>query len=383
MSQTDDIKFDGERIEHSTVPRPLHGGNLAWASALANCPSEAILDFSASINPLGLPASAIAAIQTHLPALCAYPDPSYHNLRSALGQFHGISPDWILPGNGSAELLTWAGRELAALEAVVLPTPAFGDYYRALQAFQATIVPYPLSLANEQIGVSCAFPVPPAQTIGLLLNNPHNPTGVLQSLASIVPELEQFGLVVVDEAFMDFLQPESQQSLIEQVLHYPNLVVLRSLTKFYSLPGLRLGYAIAHPDRLRRWQQWRDPWSVNTLAAVVGEAVVQDTAFQQQTWDWLIPAREQLFHGLATLPGLHPYPSVANFLLVRSDESVINLQTRLLQQHRILIRDCLSFPELDDRFFRVAVRTLSENQRLLDGLANSLATGKVESSRMK
>ncbi|MGI0489265.1 threonine-phosphate decarboxylase CobD [Pantanalinema rosaneae CENA516] len=367
------MKSSGEWLESSAIPRPLHGGNLAWASAVANCPPAAILDFSASINPLGLPASAIAAIQTHLPDLCAYPDPSYLQLRSGLGQFHGISLDWILPGNGSAELLTWACRELAELEAVVLPTPAFGDYYRALRAFQATIVPCPLHLTDEQVWVSSQPPVAPTQPMGLLLNNPHNPTGIVQSPAAILPLLDQFELVVVDEAFMDFLLPEHQHSLIAQVSQYPNLVVLRSLTKFYSLPGLRLGYAIAHPDRLQRWQHWRDPWSVNTLAAVVGEAVVQDTAFQHQTWDWLISAREQLFHGLATLPGLHPYPSGANFLLVRSDHSVINLQTQLLQQHQILIRDCLSFPELGDRFFRVAVRTPSENQRLLAGLADVLA----------
>lgn len=358
----------------------MHGGNLAWASALANCPPEAILDFSASINPLGLPASAIAAMQTHLSDLCAYPDPSYFKLRSVLGQFHNISPDSILPGNGSAELLTWAGRELAELEAVVLPTPAFGDYYRALQAFQATIVPCPLHLSHQQTWVSSEFPITPAKTIGLLLNNPHNPTGILQSPTAILPLLDQFGLVVVDEAFMDFLLPERQQSLIEQVLDYPNLVVLRSLTKFYSLPGLRVGYAIAHPDRLRRWQQWRDPWSVNTLAAVVGETVVQDVDFQQQTWDWLVPAREQLWQGLAALPGLYPYPGTANFLLVRSQPSVIDLQTQLLQRHQILIRDCLSFPELGDHFFRVAVRTLSENQRLLVGLAEVLANDNVVSS---
>ncbi|MBL1174399.1 MAG: threonine-phosphate decarboxylase [Pantanalinema sp. GBBB05] len=374
------MELSGERLEHSTVPRPLHGGNLAWASALANCLPGAILDFSASINPLGLPASAIAAMQTHLSALCAYPDPSYFKLRSALGQFHHISPDWILPGNGSAELLTWAGRELAELDAVIVPTPAFGDYYRALQAFQATIVPCPLSLTPEQTWVSNEFAVTPTQRIGLLLNNPHNPTGIVQSPAALLPLLNQFGLVVVDEAFMDFLLPEQQQSLIEYVLDYPNLVVLRSLTKFYSLPGLRLGYAIAHPDRLRRWQQWRDPWSVNTLAAVVGETVVQDIAFQQQTWDWLIPARDQLWQGLAALPGLHPYPSAANFLLVRSQHSVIDLQTQLLQRHQILIRDCLSFPELGDHFFRVAVRTLSENQRLLVGLAEVLVNNNVASS---
>jgi histidinol-phosphate/aromatic aminotransferase/cobyric acid decarboxylase-like protein len=176
----------------------------------------------------------------------------------------------------------------------------------------------------------------------------------------------------VDEAFMDFLPPDQQQSVIDLVLEQPNLVVLRSLTKFYSLPGLRLGYAIAHPDRLRRWQEWRDPWSVNALAAAAGAVMVQDTAFQQQTWKWLATAKPQLFQGLADLPGLQPSPGAANFLLVKSDRSVVQLQTALLTRHQILIRDCLSFPSLGDRYFRVAIRTEAENQRLLDGLSEIL-----------
>jgi len=144
---------------------------------------------------------------------------------------------------------------------------------------------------------------------------------------------------------------------------------LRSLTKFYSLPGLRLGYAIAHPDRLRRWQQWRDPWSVNTLAAAAAIAVLDDYEFQQQTWDWLVEARSHLFQGLSALSGLYPYPSAANYLLVRCDYSAVELQQQLLKQHHILIRYCVSFPDLVYPFFRVAVRTPAENQLLLNGLA--------------
>jgi histidinol-phosphate/aromatic aminotransferase/cobyric acid decarboxylase-like protein len=173
---------------------------------------------------------------------------------------------------------------------------------------------------------------------------------------------------VVDEAFMDFLPPEEEQSLISMVQEYPNLVILRSLTKFYSLPGLRLGYAIAHPERLQRWQQWRDPWPVNTLAAAAAIAVVQDIEFQKKTWEWLPLARSQLVQGLSQIPGLQPGESVANFLLVESAQPTPELQQRLLQQHQILIRDCLSFPELGDRYFRVAVRSNTENERLLQAL---------------
>lgn len=345
--------------------QPAHGGNLAWAAALAGCPPDAILDFSASISPLGPPNSAIAAIQFQIGNLRNYPDPDYSELRLALSHFHQLPPEWILPGNGSAELLTLAGRELAELAATILITPAFGDYYRTLTAYKAKVLECPLSLVTGHLSIDKGQKT---KDKGLLLNNPHNPTGKLFSREAILPYLEQFALVVVDEAFMDFVPPDEEQSLVSAVQKYPNLVVLRSLTKFYSLPGLRLGYAIAHPDRLSRWQSWRDPWPVNTLAAAAAIAVLQDQEFQKQTWQWLPPARKQLFQGLAAIPGLQPQESAANFLLVESQQSSKQLQQELLQHHQILIRDCLSFKELGDRFFRVAVRSQSENQRLLTAL---------------
>jgi len=351
--------------------RPIHGGNLVWASLLANCPPDSILDFSASINPLGPPPSAIAAIQRGLERLSAYPDPNYSQLRLALAEQHNLSPEWILPGNGAAELLTWAGWDLSELESVYLLTPAFGDYWRALKTFQAKVVSCPLSVPRSPLPIATAARQG-VRNAGLLLNNPHNPTGQLWTVEEIAPYLEQFALVVVDEAFMDFLRPDRQQSLISRVSCHPNLAILRSLTKFYSLPGLRLGYAIAHPDRLQRWQQRRDPWPVNVLAAEAGVAALRDTAFERQTWDWLESARSQLFNSLSALPGLEPQPGAANFLLVRSDRSSVQLQEELLRAHRILIRDCLSFPELGGSYFRVAIRTLPENERLRSGLSDIL-----------
>ncbi|MBW4445507.1 MAG: pyridoxal phosphate-dependent aminotransferase [Spirirestis rafaelensis WJT71-NPBG6] len=403
-----------------------HGGNLTWAAALAGCPPSAILDFSASISPLGPPNSAIAAITSQLGNLNHYPDPDYSELRLALSHFHQLPPEWILPGNGSAELLTLSGKEFSQLTATTLITPAFGDYYRSLAAYDAKVLEYPIDLKrgegdkerggqgeggtrrggdrkdNEKFLLhSCTDATPDATTerqslqrgepaqraasetsatrwlinrvstpdqSGLLLNNPHNPTGKLFSVEEILPYLEQFALVVVDEAFMDFLPPDEEQSLIPVIQKYPNLVVLRSLTKFYSLPGLRLGYAIAHPERLSKWQLWRDPWPVNTLAAAAAIAALGDKEFQSATWEWLPPARNQLFQGLANLPGLQPKDSAANFLLVESQQSVSQLQEQLLKEYQIYIRDCLSFKELGDRYFRVAVRSESDNQRLLTGL---------------
>lgn len=360
--------------------RPVHGGNLAWAAAVAGCSPDSLLDFSASINPLGPPSSLLQALQAAIAAKTAlthYPDPGYRQLCQFLGQQHGVPADWVLPGNGAAELLTWACRDLAAYRQVGVLAPGFGDYWRSLAAFDAAITPYSL-LSGEQWHWGDDFSERLLQALaatdadlsssGILINNPHNPSGYLLPREVLLPLLEHLPLVVVDEAFMDFLPPDQQESLIADLPHAPNLVVLRSLTKFYSLPGLRLGYALGHPQRLQRWQQWRDPWPVNGLAELAAQGCLRDQAFQQQTWNWLAIARPQLAQGLAAIPGLTPLPAAANFLLVRSDYPVPALQQTLLCQHQILIRDCLSFPELSDRYFRIAVRTPAENQQLLQAL---------------
>ena len=355
------------------MQRPIHGGNLVWAAAKAGCHPSAILDFSASINPLGPPTSLITAIQSNLAQITHYPDPSYQQLCLALGAEHQVDPRYILPGNGAAELLTWAARELADLEEIILVTPAFRDYDRAIAAFGGKVKKFPLDLSNLSglsglSGLSSMSQI--GKKAGILINNPHNPTGKIWQREELLPYLDQFALVVVDEAFMDFLPPGEEQSLIPLVKDFSNLVIIRSLTKFYSIPGLRLGYAIAAPQRLQRWQEWRDPWSVNILAEVAGIAALKDQEFRQQTWDWLAPTRKKFFQDLAAIPGLEPHLGAANFLLVQSQTSVARLQTQLLQKRKILIRDCLSFPELGDRYFRVAIRTVAENQYLVDGLTN-------------
>ncbi|MDX2254707.1 MAG: threonine-phosphate decarboxylase CobD [Pseudanabaenaceae cyanobacterium bins.39] len=358
-------------------PRPIHGGNRQWAATIAGVNPADILDFSASINPLGMPQTAIAAMQSQLSELGHYPDPEYSLLRSAIGKFHHLAPEYILAGNGVAELLTWVGRDLANLEATVVFTPAFNDYYRALKSFDCEIERYSLiedSLAiSPPISINSELPfIHNSRQKGILINNPHNPTGYLFTKADLYPYLEEFALVVIDEAFMDFLEPDQQQSLIDLVPRYPHLIILRSLTKFYGLPGLRLGYAIAHPDRLARWQAWRDPWSVNSLAVAAGIASLADHDFQNQTWAWLKSAKLQLLSGISKLSGLHPLPNAANYLLVHTAIAGTTLQLELLQQHQILIRDCLSFPELGDRFFRVAIKQEQDNQRLLTALAAAI-----------
>ena len=375
------------------MTRPTHGGNLAWAAAVAGCSTHEILDFSASISPLGPPQSVLETIIGQLPQqLSHYPEPGYRKLCQVLAQHHAIDSAWVIPGNGAAELLTWAGRELAQLEKCYCFSPSFADYRRAITSYGRPLLPLPLlepalwqqgefvwlsadslwKTVLRHVAAKGAAAVP--QRLGIIINTPHNPSGQLVSKELIRLCLEQFELVVVDEAFMDFLKDGERHSVVSWVENYPNLVVLRSLTKFYGLPGLRIGYAVGHPQRLRRWQQWRDPWSVNCLATVAASAALEDRAFQQKTWRWLGPTRQHLFDGLAALPAITPWPGRANFLLVHCHSSVEELQRQLLKQYRIYIRDCHSFVELGDRYFRIAVRTAENNQALLHALAQLLGT---------
>lgn len=341
--------------------RPIHGGNLDWAAKIAGCAPHEILDFSASINPLGIPLSAIALIHDNIDTLQHYPDPTYHKLRKALAKHHGVTSEQIVVGNGAAELLTWAAYEGSQLSYFYLPSPCFADYRRAVKTFEIPIKFYPLDTLEKGFNKD-------TRPSGLIINNPHNPTGKLWDKPTLQRHLNQFALVIIDEAFMDFIIPESAPSLIDLVTDYPNLIVVRSLTKFYAIPGLRLGYAITNPQRCQIWQQWRDPWSVNSFASLIGETMIQDREFQQKTYQWLTPARIALENALKQNSLFEPLPSAVNFLLVKTKIPSSQLQQKLLKQSQTLIRDCLSFPELGENFFRIAVRTPAENQQLIDAL---------------
>jgi histidinol-phosphate/aromatic aminotransferase/cobyric acid decarboxylase-like protein len=209
----------------------------------------------------------------------------------------------------------------------------------------------------------------------LWLTNPHNPTGQLWSRASLEPLLERFDLVVVDEAFLPLVPDGESQSLVPSLPAHPNLVVIRSLTKLFSIAGLRLGYALGDPVRLARWAAWRDPWPVNGLAAWVGEALMADHAglrrWQGRVQRWVAREGPWLAARLAEVPGLRPLPSAANYLLVRSDGpsgSLAPLRLALERRHRILVRDCRSFEGLGEGWLRIALQGRAGNRRLLRAL---------------
>jgi histidinol-phosphate/aromatic aminotransferase/cobyric acid decarboxylase-like protein len=215
----------------------------------------------------------------------------------------------------------------------------------------------------------------------LWLTNPHNPTGQLWSRASLEPLLQRFALVVVDEAFLPLVPGGEQQSLVPWLDQHRNLVVIRSLTKVLSIPGLRLGYALGAPERLQRWHQWRDPWPVNGLATAAGLAWFEDTRraarWQQRVERWVTDEGTWMQRELGALPGITPMPSAANYLLIRGEQdgrplSLQPLREALEIRHRILLRDCRSFEGLDETWLRIGYQSRRGNRRIIRALRQEL-----------
>ncbi|MEB3200517.1 MAG: aminotransferase class I/II-fold pyridoxal phosphate-dependent enzyme [Synechococcaceae cyanobacterium] len=358
-----------------------HGGNRYAVAARLGCRPDQLLDASASLVPFGPPPRlrwqlGLAAVSGL--TLRDYPDREATALRQAIAAWHQLDPSRVLPGNGAAELFTWAARDAAACGVSLVPQPGFADYLRALACWDGAWQPLPLPLDWGE-GWPQAFPSlqgsAPAQV--LWITNPHNPTSQLWSRRSLEPLLERFALVIVDEAFLPLVPGGEAQSLVPLLERHPNLVVIRSLTKLCSVAGLRLGYALGHPDRLGRWAGWRDPWPVNGLAAAAATALLADPAglrrWQRRVGDWVDRELDWLPPRLALLPGLQPRPAAANFLLLRGvcrgrPRSLEPLRQVLERRHRILLRDCRSFAGLDGSWLRLGLQDRRGHRRLLAAL---------------
>lgn len=357
--------------------RSAHGGNTREAAELLGISAEQLLDFSANINPLGMPDSLKRAIVDNLHLAERYPDVEYAHLHQALARHHQVPAEWILAGNGETESIFTLANGLRPKRAMIV-TPGFAEYRRALQWTGCVIDEFAL---REDDGWQLTADILEALTPELdclFLCTPNNPTGLLperQLLLAIAARCKQLNIaLVLDEAFIDFI--EGEPGFIPLLPENPHVWVLRSLTKFYAMPGLRLGYLInSDTQAVAEMRARQMPWSINAFAALAGEILLEDTGWQQATWRWLKDEGARFYQQLGTLPGLTVYPGRANYLLLRCDT---DLQQALLARH-ILIRSCANYPGLDRRYFRVAIRSVEENNRLLAALGEVLSdTGRAD-----
>lgn len=355
------------------MTHPTHGGNVYKVAREQRVSVDRILDFSASINPLGFPASGLRAISSALTHIVHYPDPDCWPLRQALAQQCGVDPDMILVGNGSTELIHLLPRALAITSALVMG-PTFEEYARALTDAGSSVryvharreegFHPPLEELLDQLSAKRS------RFDAVFLCNPNNPTGqamkrlAVRELAEAVDR--QQGWLIVDEAFIDYCPVQSVVSMLSE---HPRMILLRSLTKFYAMPGLRVGYLVGASKVVDRLKDRQPPWSVNSLAQEVSRAVLRDSAYAAKSRAYMKSERARFMRGLRSLSGLRVYPSAANFVLIELPASTCAGEvTERLATERLLVRDCSTLPGLTRQMIRVAIRTTKENQRLLAAL---------------
>jgi len=351
--------------------RPLHnsehGGNIARAAKKYGLCERDILDFSASINPLGPSPGVYEAIAGELWRIRHYPDPDCGELPTLLAGHLGVARENLLLGNGGAELIYALPRALNIKRALVA-APTFSEYAGAVKAAGGSVsyTGYrhnPGELAGQLPGYDAVF-----------ICNPNNPTGRAFSRDSLMPVIEAAqrsgASVIVDEAFIDFVADRQEKSLMKMAGGTTGLVILYSMTKFFGIPGLRLGAAVASQQTIGLLKKSRDPWSVNALAIAAGEAALRDVKHMSDTLEAVQGERSYLFSAISSITGLKPYPSEANFLLV--DITGTRLTTEELVERMgmrgIMVRNCSNFEGLEAPCIRVAVRLREENERLVRAL---------------
>jgi threonine-phosphate decarboxylase len=353
----------------------IHGKKIHEAAATHGIDLAKVIDFSVSINPLGLSPRAKKRLgKEGMAAVLRYPDTQCHDLRMALAEYHSIPAKTILPGSGSIEFIYSLPR-LLDFKKILLVTPAFSEYENSLETGERRPKIHFFETREEdgfELNVEGLLLALTQGYDALYLCNPNNPTGILtekKDLLRVLAQAEREKVwFVLDEAFIDFVPGES---LVREAASSSRFIILRSLTHFFAMPGLRAGYMVCNPEGIRKFEEQREPWAVNALAQIAAVESLQDKTYVDRTLAYIREERENLTLGLQGIPGFIPYPGSANYLLVQLHPS-LNLTAAELREELIprgmLIRDCRSFHHLGPYFFRVAVRTHKENQGLLKSL---------------
>ena len=345
----------------------FHGGNIYRAAKWAGLDEHEIIDFSASINPLGVPESVLACIKEALKYLPNYPDPDAKQLTLAISRHFDINPQSILCGNGSTELIYLVIRALMPKK-ILVPCPTFSEYELAAGNARK-VIHYILDTKNNfTINPESFIRAMAADSVDMaILCNPNNPTGGILRKPDMLKISNAAGelncRLVVDEAFIDF---SPDDSLINEADNNPYLIVLRSMTKFYALSGLRIGYGIFPLKLIDVMKKHKEPWTVNTLAQVAGVAAINDQPYKEETFKTIKAGRKTLEDGFRLL-NIPCFPSAANFYLIQPEKAPHIVET--LGRKGILIRDCSNFRGLERSYARVAVKSESDNMRLLKELA--------------
>ena len=367
-----------DAIKFMTAKQSLykHGGNIHAAAREKNSQLKDILDFSANINPFGPPEWLRSCISRELETVLHYPDPYCLDLKQIISEKYNVATDNVLVANGSTELLYQLPHVIKCSRAVI-PVPCYIDYVKVMELASVPVQFIELPELNDF--------VPDLQIIQqaiipgdlLILGSPNNPTGQsicrenILKLATANPLV----LFLVDEAFLEFVDDSAS---VAGTLS--NIITFHSLTKFYGIPGLRLGFGIFPDSIAGNLQKILPPWTVNSLAQKVGERALRDLDYQKQSREYFIKCKKDLLKNLADFSDLKVFPTDANYFLIRlSDQYRVQELQKELAEANILIRNCSNYAGLENKgFFRIAVRNETDNRKFIQALSTILPTKKKQ-----
>lgn len=351
-----------------------HGGRGIEFAREFNIPLDNIIDFSANLNPMAYRLNIADIINRHITTVYHYPD--YGGIKTILSNILNIDKECLLLGGGSVALIHIIPR-LFYKSSVIITPPTFSEYEHAVLINKGRVLTLALNKDDGFI-----FPYNKVSAIMkkadiLYLCNPNNPTGTLISI-DILLELvcnakKNNVLIIIDEAFIEFTDCPYKTTLIPYINKYDNLVVIRSLTKYFSIPGLRLGYLVGEKGLTKSLSKLLGPWPVSSLAVAVAEELILDYRFHIITKEWISLERDYLYNRLRDISWITPYPTTANFILceIKKDGTTSRDVSASLLDYAILIRDCSNFTGLNDKFFRVAVKSRQDNHYLIEALQKS------------
>lgn len=364
----------------------FHGGNIYKIFREKNI--DKILDYSSNINPYGLPENLKKEIFEKVFVLERYPDPDYIELREKIAEKNNLNIENIIVGNGATEII-FLFMKILSPKKVLIVSPTFGEYERAIKAS---------TLANDSLEINY-FELKETENFVLniknletelennydllILCNPNNPTGQflkLKKLEEILKICEQKNTkLFVDEAFVEFVEDWENESIINSKENKENLFVIRAFTKFFAIPGLRLGYGICFNNNLlKKMLEKKEPWSVNNIADLAGKTVLDDENYIQKTKEWIKDQKKYMYENLNKIEGLRAYKTEVNFILLKIEDNLLekgldvkNLRKKMLEKG-ILIRDASNFIYLDKHYFRLAIKDKLNNEKVIETLTSIL-----------
>lgn len=347
----------------------LHGGNIY---KLKRDNGIEVLDYSSNINPLGVPNSFKKAVIENFETLEKYPDIDYVELRTAIGDYNNCHIDNVVVGNGATEVLFLYMKAVKAKKVLII-APTFAEYERAARAAGRDVKFFPLSkdfslnenmllefITDEDVVVMC---------------NPNNPTGKFQNLEKIkkiADFLERKNKkLFIDEAFIEFVDDWKDKTAF--LLKHKNIFILRALTKFFALPGVRLGYGLTYDEAiLNEIKNIREPWSVNGVAEIAGKTMLLDTLYIHETENWIKKEKLWFYEELCKIDNIEVTPTETNFILVKLLNDNAKSFRKKMIENGVLVRDASNFMFLDESYIRLAIKDRKKNEQVLEALRRVL-----------